>query len=110
MKTPIEQLESVANFMRGMQFDPSLPKSVKSSISCRISDIDDFTEINGWVSVSDELPHDSDHIIMLDEEGRRSSGRGSVLKHNLDLPNPPGGGRITRYTHWQMMPEVPHDY
>lgn len=106
IKSPIQQLESVANFMRGMQFDPIIPKSVKEALACRVSDIDAFTETNGWISVNDELPHDTDHIIMLDENGGRFSGRGTVLKRNLEQAEPTHG-RTARYTHWQMMPEAP---
>lgn len=106
MKTPIQHLESVANFMRGMRFDPRIPSEVKASLDGRVDAIDEFTESNGWTPVTQSLPQDDAHIIMCDENGGRFSGRGSVLKHNLNQPEPTHG-KTTRYTHWQLMPEAP---
>lgn len=106
MKTPIQHLESVANFMRGMRFDPRIPSEVKASLDGRIDAIDEFTEFNGWIPVTDALPQDDDHIIICDENGGRFSGRGKVLKANLNKPEPTHG-ETTRYTHWQLMPEAP---
>ncbi len=40
----LERLESTANFMRGMCFDPRLHPEIKLAISGRVSDIDEFTE------------------------------------------------------------------
>ena len=40
----LEMLESTANFMRGMCFDPRLHPDIKLAISERVSEIDDFTE------------------------------------------------------------------
>ncbi len=106
MKTPIQHLESAADFMRGMRFDPRIPSDVKAALDGRIDAIDEFTESNGWVSVTVQLPEDTDHINMLNESGERFSGRGKVLKANLNQPEPTHG-KTTRYTHWQLMPEAP---
>ena len=62
--------------------------------------------LTSWTPVTQSLPQDDDHIIMCDENGGRFSGRGSVLKHNLNQPEPTHG-KTTRYTHWQLMPEAP---
>ena len=40
----VEQLESVANFMRGMCFDPRLHSEIKEAILSRVSEIDDTIE------------------------------------------------------------------
>lgn len=40
----LEILESTANFMRGMCFDPRLHPDIKKAISERVKEIDDFTE------------------------------------------------------------------
>lgn len=40
----IEKLESTANFMRGMCFDPRLHPEIKEAVRERASDIDDFIE------------------------------------------------------------------
>lgn len=106
MKTPIQHLESAADFMRGMRFDPRIPSDVKAALDGRIDAIDEFTESNGWISVTVQLPEDTDHIIMLNESGERFSGRGKVLKANLNQPEPTHG-KTTRYTHWQLMTEAP---
>lgn len=40
----IEKLESTANFMRGMCFDPRLHHEIREAIRERVSDIDDFVQ------------------------------------------------------------------
>ncbi len=40
----LEQLESVANFMRGMQFDTRLPSDVREALRDRAIALDDFVE------------------------------------------------------------------
>ncbi|EEY94047.1 hypothetical protein ACTWX4_003324 [Acinetobacter baumannii] len=40
----LEQLESVANFMRGMQFDPRIPQEAKEALSYRAQKIDELVE------------------------------------------------------------------
>ncbi|MDC5216848.1 hypothetical protein [Acinetobacter baumannii] len=40
----LEQLESVANFMRGMQFDPLIPQEAKEALSYRAQKIDELVE------------------------------------------------------------------
>ncbi|EEY94053.1 hypothetical protein HMPREF0026_01329 [Acinetobacter junii SH205] len=40
----LEQLESVANFMRGMQFDPRIPQDVKEALSYRVQEIDELVD------------------------------------------------------------------
>lgn len=40
----IEKLESTANFMRGMCFDPRLHKEIKEVVAERVSEIDSFIE------------------------------------------------------------------
>lgn len=45
----IEKLESTANFLRGVCFDPKLHPEIKEAILSRVSDIDEFVEsiVNG---------------------------------------------------------------
>ena len=40
----LEQLESVANFMRGMQFDPRIPNDTKEALLGRVQEIDTMVE------------------------------------------------------------------
>ncbi|KQG36980.1 hypothetical protein APC39_15450 [Acinetobacter pittii] len=40
----LEQLESVANFMRGMQFDPRIPADTKEALNNRVQRIDEIVE------------------------------------------------------------------
>lgn len=40
----LEQLESVANFMRGMRFDPRIPQDVKEALSYRVQEIDELID------------------------------------------------------------------
>ena len=40
----LEQLESVANFMRGMQFDTRLPSDAREALRERAIDLDDLVE------------------------------------------------------------------
>ncbi|WP_171494428.1 hypothetical protein [Acinetobacter brisouii] len=40
----LEQLESVANFMRGMQFDTRLPIDAREALRERAIELDDFLE------------------------------------------------------------------
>lgn len=40
----LEALESVANFMRGMQFDPRIPSDTKQALAERTNEIDTLTE------------------------------------------------------------------
>lgn len=40
----LEQLESVANFMRGMQFDPRIPEDVKEALSYQVQEIDELVD------------------------------------------------------------------
>ena len=40
----LEQLESVANFMRGMQFDPRIPTDTKEALLERAQEIDELVE------------------------------------------------------------------
>ncbi|QXR26979.1 hypothetical protein [Acinetobacter junii] len=40
----LEHLESVANFMRGMGFDPRIPNDVKQALINRSSQIDELVE------------------------------------------------------------------
>lgn len=40
----IEKLESTANFMRGMCFDPRLHHEIKDAIREKVSEIDSFVE------------------------------------------------------------------
>lgn len=40
----LEQLESVANFMRGMQFDPRIPADTKEALLERAQEIDELVE------------------------------------------------------------------
>ncbi|EPL1646774.1 hypothetical protein KQR86_001324 [Acinetobacter baumannii] len=40
----LEQLESVANFMRGMQFDPRIPQEAKEALIYRAQKIDELVE------------------------------------------------------------------
>lgn len=40
----LEQLESVANFMRGMQFDPRIPADTKEALLERAQEIDGLVE------------------------------------------------------------------
>jgi hypothetical protein len=40
----LSELESVANFLRGMSLDPALPKHTKEALQFRISKIDKLTE------------------------------------------------------------------
>lgn len=42
----LEQLESVANFMRGIQFDPRLPRDIKDALIDRATDLDDLVVAN----------------------------------------------------------------
>ena len=40
----LEQLESVANFMRGMQFDVRIPADAREALRDRAMEIDDIVE------------------------------------------------------------------
>ncbi|MDM1324878.1 hypothetical protein [Acinetobacter pseudolwoffii] len=40
----LEQLESVANFMRGMQFDIRIPSDAREALRERAMEIDDIVE------------------------------------------------------------------
>lgn len=40
----LQALESAANFMRGMQFDPSLGSEQKSALARKVNEIDRITE------------------------------------------------------------------
>lgn len=40
----IEKLESTANFMRGMCFDPRLHHEIKEAITERVAEIDSFVK------------------------------------------------------------------
>ena len=40
----LEALESVANFMRGMQFDPRIPADTKEALLERAQEIDELVE------------------------------------------------------------------
>lgn len=40
----IEKLESTANFLRGMRFDPRLHHEIKDAVSSRVNEIDEFLE------------------------------------------------------------------
>lgn len=40
----LEALESVANFMRGMQFDPRIPQDAKEALSYRVQKIDELVD------------------------------------------------------------------
>lgn len=40
----IEQLESAANFLRGMGFDPAIPKHAKEAIAAKVRDLDAVIE------------------------------------------------------------------
>lgn len=40
----LEQLESAANFMRGMCFDPRLHHEIKEAISTRVVEIDSIVD------------------------------------------------------------------
>ena len=40
----LEQLESAANFMRGMQFDTRLPSDAREALRERAIELDDFVE------------------------------------------------------------------
>ena len=40
----LEQLESVANFMRGMQFDPRISGDIKQALIERAYEIDELVE------------------------------------------------------------------
>ena len=40
----LEALESVANFMRGMQFDPRIPQDVKEALNYRVQEIDELID------------------------------------------------------------------
>lgn len=40
----LEQLESVANFMRGMQLDPRIPQDVKEALNFRVQEIDELID------------------------------------------------------------------
>lgn len=40
----LQLLESVANFMRGMQLDPSIGFEQKNALGIKAREIDDFTE------------------------------------------------------------------
>ena len=40
----IEKLESTANFMRGMRFDPRLHHEIRDAITKRVAEIDLFIE------------------------------------------------------------------
>lgn len=40
----LERLESVANFMRGMQLDTRLPSDVREALRERAIELDDFVE------------------------------------------------------------------
>ena len=40
----IEKLESTANFMRGMRFDPRLHHEIRDAITERVTEIDLFIE------------------------------------------------------------------
>lgn len=40
----LEALESVANFMRGMQFDTRLPSDAREALRERAMDLDDLVE------------------------------------------------------------------
>ncbi|MBI1450340.1 MULTISPECIES: hypothetical protein [Acinetobacter] len=40
----LEQLESTANFMRGMQFDPRIPNDTKQALIERAQNIDALVE------------------------------------------------------------------
>lgn len=59
---------------------------------------------NPWVSVEDELPKDDQDILMMDETGKRFSGRGRVLKATNNFKNTPTV-RHTKYTHWMPLPQ-----
>ena len=39
----VQELESAANFMRGVQLDPALPKHIKDALGSKIEDIDKIT-------------------------------------------------------------------
>lgn len=40
----LDKLESTANFMRGMCFDPRLHHEIRDAILSRVSEIDEFIE------------------------------------------------------------------
>ena len=40
----LEALESVANFMRGMQLDPRIPSDAREALRERAMDLDDLVE------------------------------------------------------------------
>lgn len=40
----LERIESVANFMRGMQFDTRLPSDAREALRERAIELDDFVE------------------------------------------------------------------
>jgi len=40
----LEQLESVANFMRGMQFDPRIPADTREALLERAQEVDELVE------------------------------------------------------------------
>lgn len=40
----LEKLESTANFMRGMQFDPRIPADTKEALLERAQEIDELVE------------------------------------------------------------------
>lgn len=44
IETLIEELESAANFMRGLQLDTAVPKHAKGALADRIKSIDELTE------------------------------------------------------------------
>lgn len=40
----IQELESVANFMRGMRLDPTVPMHTKDALEVRVGVLDELTE------------------------------------------------------------------
>lgn len=41
----LTRLEGVANFMRGVMLDPSVPNHVKSALKSKTDEIDEYTEV-----------------------------------------------------------------
>lgn len=56
-ETLIEQLKSVANFMRGMRFDPRLPLDIKQALTERVQSIDEVVE-NETTETTDQTSND----------------------------------------------------
>lgn len=102
MKNSIEMLEGTANFLRGMMFDPAIPKTVKQAIQARVDELDWFTETKGWTPVADAdiLPGESVLVLYDDDNVIEARYDGAIF-----VANDGAGYPVNEVTHVQPMPE-----